>query len=168
MPPTPPAPSILFRFNKATKPNDPKADQKQFRESLSALVFAAKGKVAFLGGDETVQAEPSIERLLRQADGNYAAHESFPLSSFLALPDDELKDGRVGEIDIEGLSIDDGWLWVTGSFSCNRKKPTQVDGVADRLKSLGQVRLGKNRFFPRPNPSRPQFGRRPNAAEKGG
>lgn len=140
-------PSTIFRFAEAKKPEDPKADSKQFRESLSALAFAADGRVAFLAGDETVEITPSIERLLRQPDGVYAHHISLPISDFLTLPDTDEEDGRQGEIDIEGISIDDGWLWLTGSFSCNRKKPKREDPFAEQLKTIGHVRVGKNRFF---------------------
>jgi hypothetical protein len=122
-------------------------EEREYRQSLSALLLLDEGRTLFVGGDETVGAQPSIERLLLQTDGSYAAHESFAVSSFVELPDPEPHKGRVGEIDIEGLDEDGNYLWLTGSHSCNRRRPKADSSVKKQIERLAEVELGKNRFF---------------------
>src|SRR5688572_16831167 len=98
-------------------------EKREFRSSLSALLLMDAGKTLLLGGDETVGVEPSIERLSLQADGSYAEHHSLSVSDFIDLPDDRRDKGRVGEIDIEGMAEEAGYLWFTGSHCFNRKRP---------------------------------------------
>lgn len=63
--------------------------------------------------------------MLIAADGNLAgAHANFPLGAIFELPD-----GSGGEMDIEGIGIDGGWLWVCGSHSLKRDDPDE-DGIA--------------------------------------
>jgi hypothetical protein len=45
------------------------------------------------------------------------------------------------EADVEGLDVEDGWLWLVGSHSVKRKKPDDDDAptkVADKLKKLSR------------------------------
>lgn len=78
---------------------------------ISACVIA--GDALFVAGDEA----HSIERVTRQGDGSLGNHRSFVLSDYLDLdqPDEE--------VDIEGLAVEDGWLWLTGSHSRTRPDP---------------------------------------------
>lgn len=142
---------LTLRFQKATTPpgaKEPKGDdveKKKYRGSLSGIAVAAGGQVMFLGGDETVGAEPTLERLTRQSDGSYGEHQPVLVSGFIALPDATDDEGRKGEIDIEALAVADGYLWFVGSHSYNRKQPKRKPEEA--LGKLGTVEEGKNRFF---------------------
>jgi len=125
-----PVGGLQLRFRAAVTPpgaKPPKSDEEKekakFRGSLSGIAFAADGKTLFLGGDETVEEEPTIELPVQQDDGSYGGHQSLKVSDFIPLPDPARKDGRAGEIDIEGLDVNGGYLWLVGSHSCNRKQP---------------------------------------------
>jgi hypothetical protein len=120
---------------------------REFRSSLSALLVLDEGRTLLVGGDETVGAEPSIERLSLQPDGSYAEHRSLSVSDFIELPDDSLDKGRVGEIDIEGMDEDAGYLWFTGSHCCNRKRPDSDKPAAAQIEQLSTIGRGKNRFL---------------------
>jgi uncharacterized protein DUF3616 len=120
-------------------------ENRRFRSSLSSLVFADGGRTAFLGGDETIEATPTIERLVRNEDGGYGAHESFSVSDFFPLPEDKAKKGRVEEIDIEGLAVAGGYLWLSGSHSSVRKKP-KGRSVEEDIARLARLEIGRNRL----------------------
>ena len=153
--PAKPAGSLRLKFRAAVTPAGappPKSEEEKekakFRGSLSGIAFAEDGRTLFLGGDETVEEEPTIELLVRQDDGSYDGHQSLKVSDFIPLPDSTKKDGRVGEIDIEGLDINGGCLWLVGSHSCNRKQPKSDEPDAVKsLKRLAEVEEGANRFF---------------------
>ncbi|WP_114390211.1 DUF3616 domain-containing protein [Notoacmeibacter marinus] len=99
---------------------------------VSAL--AVSGRTLFATCDETA----SIERLIFDADkGAFTDHVSFPLGSIFDLPD-----GIDGEMDIEGLEIADGWLWICGSHSLKRDGP---DGKG--LAGLDDIDWDPNRAF---------------------
>ena len=132
------------------KPED--VEKEKFRGSLSAVEFADGGATLFLGGDETVGAVPSLERLARvggphdpAAYGGTAApaHESLDVERFIELPDNTFSKGRKSEIDIEGLAIDGGHLWMLGSHSTNRREAK----AKNPIERLGHVEHGANRVF---------------------
>ena len=123
------------------------SEEREFRSSLSSVVMLDGGRTLFLGGDETVRREPSIERLTLQPDGAFAGHQSLSLGEFVRLPDPTVDEGRVGEVDIEGLAVDGGYLWFTGSYCCNRKQPNKNKSVAAQIEQLAKVRRGGNRFL---------------------
>lgn len=83
----------------------------------------------FAACDETA----GIERL-RLTGGKWTGHRHFDIGAILGeLPGDD-KD----EMDIEALSVCDGWLWLTGSQAFKRKKPRAGDDpkeALDRLRS---------------------------------
>ena len=83
------------------------------RGGLSAV--AMDGDRLWLACDEGCR----LERLSADGRGGFAAHQSFRLADFLRLPADPDKE----EADIEGLDIEDGYLWLIGSHSLKRKKP---------------------------------------------
>lgn len=122
-------------------------ERREFRASLSSLVILDGGRTLWIGGDETVRVEPSIERLSLEPDGSYAQHRSFSVSDFIDLPDDSRDAGRVGEIDIEGMDEDGGYLWFTGSHCSTRKRPNPGKSIEAQIKQLSTVRRGKNRFL---------------------
>jgi hypothetical protein len=101
------------------------------RTGLSALAVDA-GQV-WLACDEGCR----IERLtMRPVEFHADGHTTFDLASLLDLPatPDE-------EADIEGMDIDDGWLWIVGSHSVKRKKAKPGDTsakVAQKLSSTGR------------------------------
>lgn len=66
----------------------------------------------FLGADEAC----GIERLTIDAAGA-GNHQRVALADLLDLADPE------AEADIEGLAVEDGWLWIVGSHARTRPKP---------------------------------------------
>ena len=50
-------------------------------------------------------------------------------------------------MDIEGLAVDDGWLWVTGSHSLTRDKPDEDDDHEAALAELTEIEVDPNRWF---------------------
>ena len=102
---------------------------------LSAIV--REGDTMFLACDEGA----GLERLLRDGDG-FGRHRRIRFDDLVDLPG-----GKDGEMDIEGLAIDDGWLWVVGSQSMKRKKVRDGDSGADSLDALDEVDWEENRQF---------------------
>lgn len=102
------------------------------RNNLSAIV--SEGPHLWLGGDEGTM----IERLTRDAAGDFGTHARFDLAGLLALPD---QGPKPSEIDLEGLDFDSGYLWLTGSHCLKRKRPKD-----DPLKDLAKVERQLNRF----------------------
>lgn len=89
-------------------------------EDVSSLTVV--GRSIFCTCDETA----TIERiLLDPQSGEAAAHRNFALGEIFDLPG-----GADGEMDIEGLSFSDGYLWVCGSHSLKRDDPKE-GGLAD-------------------------------------
>jgi hypothetical protein len=106
-------------------------------KDLSAIACA--GSCVFLACDEAA----GIERLTRGADGRYGDHQHISLTSFFDLPG-----GPDEEMDIEGLAVADGYLWIVGSHSLKRKKPEGEDaGGAEALARMEEVKREANRFF---------------------
>lgn len=115
---------------------DPALD-KPVRNNIS--VAEAVGRCLFVGSDEGAR----IERLVAGPDGHYADHRSFALADFFDLPA-----GSEGEADIEGLTVDDGWLWVVGSHSLARRKPKPQEHSGDEcLTRLTEVKREANRYL---------------------
>ena len=101
-----PLSSPILRLDSAI----PKKELAKIRDNFSGVVLHAEH--LWLGGDEGT----SIDRMTREADGNFGSHTRFDLASLLALP------GGGEEIDIEGMDVDGGYLWLIGSHSLKRKK----------------------------------------------
>ena len=104
------------------------------RENVSAIVL--HGEHLWLGGDEGT----SIDRMTLGSDGHFGAHKRFQLKDLLKLPAKPKE-----EIDIEGLDVNDGYLWLTGSHSAKRKKADKPTD-AENLDRLATVELEGNRF----------------------
>jgi hypothetical protein len=103
-------------------------------EDVSSLATA--GRTLFCACDETA----TVERLvLEEGGGRFSNHESLALGEIFDLPD-----GPMGEMDIEGIAISDGYLWITGSHSLKRDKLGAND--AD-LKALCGIDWDENRGF---------------------
>jgi hypothetical protein len=109
--------TTTLEFDTATKRDD---------QSLSGA--AAVGNFLFVAPDEGA----SIVRLQRHnASGNYRAATEFAVADCVSVP------GATGdEIDLEGMDIANGFVWMVGSHSAVRarvKKSTPPDEVPDLL-----------------------------------
>lgn len=84
----------------------------------------------FVGADEAC----AIERLTIDEDA-CSDHQSIPLALLLDLADPD------AEADIEGLAVEDGWLWVVGSHARTRPKPKKGKTLdLDELANLKDTR----------------------------
>lgn len=84
----------------------------------------------FAGADEAC----AIERLVIDG-GACAQHQSIRLAGLLDLADPD------AEADIEGLAVEDGWLWVVGSHARTRPKPKKGKRLdLDELSNLKDTR----------------------------
>ena len=106
------------------------------RPDASAL--AVVDRTLFTACDETA----TVEMLVRGDDDHYGGHRNIALGEVFDLPD-----GPDGEMDIEGLAVDDGWLWVTGSHSLTRDKPDEDDDHEAALEELTEIEVDPNRWF---------------------
>lgn len=84
------------------------------RNQLSAV--AVSGQQLFLACDEGCQLEALS--LVSGTTNTFSGHKVFPLDTVLSLPAASSE-----EADIEGMQVEDGWLWLVGSHSVKRKKP---------------------------------------------
>jgi hypothetical protein len=101
-------------------------------QDISCLAVA--GLSIFCSCDET----SSVERVTYDPKtGRAEEHESFALGDAFDLPE-----GRAGEMDIEGIAISDGHLWVCGSHSLKRDKPKDDD-----LAEMEEIDWDANRGF---------------------
>jgi hypothetical protein len=96
---------LLIRFNGDA------ADKDHPIHDISAT--AVSGDALFLAGDEA----NSVERVVRLEDGSLGNSTSYRLADYLELADPD------EEMDIEGLAVADGWLWITGSHARTRQDP---------------------------------------------
>jgi len=114
-----------------------KKDLAKIRDNLSAIVLA--GNHVWLGGDEGTH----LHRMTRDAGGDFSDHKRFDLLSLLELPD---QGPKPSEIDIEGLDIDEGYVWLVGSHSRKRKKVEKDETPAQNLQRLATVEADGNRY----------------------
>ena len=107
------------------------------RGDLSALVVS--GSTLWVANDEL----PTVERLRAQEGGGYGEHQPFQLRDYFDLPG-----GPDDEMDIEGLEIDDDYLWVLASHSLTREKPKAGSkDHAEALRRLTEVEHHPSRNF---------------------
>lgn len=85
--------------------------EKRVGKEISAIALI--GDTLFCTSDEGAQ----IERLQRDGDG-FGRHRRIALDGLFGEPARNL-----GEVDIEGLAIADGFLWLAGSHAHARPKP---------------------------------------------
>lgn len=126
-----PKSSPILRFNAASL----KKDLAKARDNLSAVVL--RDNHLWLGGDEGT----SIDRMTRDERGNFGNHTRFELKDILRLPGPAKE-----EIDIEGLDVDGGYLWLVGSHSAKRKKAESDKTPAENVDRLAKVEIEGNRF----------------------
>jgi hypothetical protein len=116
---------------------------KPLREGLSAVLQI--GRTLWVANDESA----SVERLTLDSGGLAAGgHVSFALADYLDLPlCAEGDPPRVPEVDVEGLEHDGGYLWMVGSHSLKRKKPSLGDPTKDPQKRLARLSVDANRYL---------------------
>jgi hypothetical protein len=88
------------------------------------------GDSLFLAADERA----AIDRLTPARRGRWANHRRFELGDLVDLADP----GE--EADLEGLAVDDGWLWVLGSHARTRPKPEKAAGESIDLDDLADLK----------------------------
>ena len=101
------------------------------RDSVSAM--ALLGDHLFVGNDEGI----ALDRLQLIEPNRYGQSQVFPLLDVLDLPN---RTGEDDEIDIEGLDVDEGCLWLVGSHTWTRGKPKD-----DPPRDLERLRANPNR-----------------------
>ncbi|WAJ29659.1 DUF3616 domain-containing protein [Antarcticirhabdus aurantiaca] len=103
---------------------------------ISCVTLA--GRTIFCSCDEAA----TVERLVLDEAGRVAGdHARFHLGEIFDLPG-----GPHGEMDIEGLAVADGYLWICGSQALKRRK-LKSDAAEAGLDPLGAVRWDENRAF---------------------
>jgi hypothetical protein len=110
---------------------------KPIRSDLSTV--AAAGRCLWTANDELA----TVECLVLQEDGSYGDHQPVQLAELFDLPE-----GADGEMDIEGLDVADGHLWVVGSHGLTREKPKPGEhDAAEALARLTEIEHHPNRHF---------------------
>jgi hypothetical protein len=103
------------------------------RDGLSAI--ARQGPHLWVANDETT----SVERLTLEAGDQARGHRSFDLTELLELPGDR------GEMDIEGLDVQNDTLWLLGSHSSARNQVKNNATAAEAQDSLATVDVSHRR-----------------------
>lgn len=109
---------------------------KHVRDGLSTVTRT--GDYLWLSCDERC----TLERLKKIDDHTFGEHHSFDLSQYLHLPA-----GTDSEIDIEGIDIQEDYLWLVGSHSLARRKPKKDQSPADQIKRLAKLKTDPNRYL---------------------
>ena len=117
---------ILLRF---------KDKSDELINELSAATFTPDGSL-WLGSDESL----TLERLSPIEHCIFGKHKSFFMGDFIELFNDE------DEIDIEGISYANNYLWITGSHSTKRGKPKGKSAQKD-IKRLASIKTDDNRYL---------------------
>ncbi|CAN7484555.1 DUF3616 domain-containing protein [Phenylobacterium sp. LjRoot219] len=98
---------------------------------------ARVGDTLFLAADESASLE-----ILDWDGERFADHRRIRLQCYFDLP------GGDDEMDIEGLAVDGDWLWVVGSHSLTRRKPSKKKSLDDdALERLAELKGNPNRMF---------------------
>lgn len=119
---------------------------KGLRDGLSAVAQIAD--TLWVANDEGT----SLERLApikshKPGIMTFGRHERFPLADLLRLPQKIKSVKNQPEVDVEGLVYADGYLWLIGSHSLIRRKPTLDDGPKKARQQLQQVNRRGNRYL---------------------
>lgn len=87
------------------------------------------GENLFLAADERA----GVDRLTRSGEEVWGDHRCFQLSDFLDL------DRPQDEADLEGLAVDDAWLWIVGSHARTRAKIEKAPDACIDLDKLARL-----------------------------
>lgn len=110
---------------------------KEHRKDVSA-VRLTPDKHLWLGSDET----STIERLSFIDSQTFADHQHFQVKNFIDLPAPEEQ-----EIDIEGITYYNHYLWFVGSHSYKRKKPKDDKSDQRNIERLTELESEPNRYI---------------------
>lgn len=119
---------------------------KGLRDGLSAVTQIAE--TLWVANDEATSLE-RLESITSRKPGimTFGCHERFPLADFLRLPQKVKGSKNQPEVDVEGLAYAEGYLWLVGSHSLIRCKPTLDDGAKKARQQLHQVNRRGNRYL---------------------
>lgn len=109
--------------------------RKEVRRDLSGI--ERYRDTLFLGSDETSGVE-----ILRRGAHAWGDHTHVSMSEIFELPG-----GPKGEMDIEGVAVDQDWLWLTGSHALKRGKAEGILDPQAALTKTGKIRFDINRQF---------------------
>jgi hypothetical protein len=102
---------------------------------LSAAALA--GADLWLASDATAQ----VDRLTRTGPELFDGHEVFAIDDYVDLP-------GTGEMDIEGLAVEGGYLWIVGAHSARRSRPRGGERDPQLVRrALETVSFDPNRWF---------------------
>jgi hypothetical protein len=140
-----PTSTVDLEFN---PDRDDLGKDKELRNGLSVALQI--GDTLWVANDESI----SLERLSLIEEGNTGNykcgrhHKQFSLDNYIQLPVAPPNDpADLEEVDVEGLDYEDGYLWLVGSHSLKRKKPTLKDGTKEAQKQLAKVSTDGNRYL---------------------
>ena len=140
-----PTSTVDLEFNPE---RDDLGKDKELRNGLSVALQI--GNTLWVANDESI----SLERLSLIEEGNTGNykcgrhHKQFSLDNYIQLPVAPPNDpADLDEVDVEGLDYEDGYLWLVGSHSLKRKKPTLKDGAKEAQKQLAKVSTEGNRYL---------------------
>ena len=134
---------VLLEFDKTLN----KIGNKKLSDGLSAVLRI--GNTLWVANDES----NTIERLTLSDCQNentihYGAHAQFSIDDFIKLPmPSKDEEGKIEEIDIEGLDFKDNYLWLIGSHSLKRKKPDEDKSHEKKFRQLAKISSDGNRFL---------------------
>jgi hypothetical protein len=117
---------LLLQFNSETT---------DIVTDLSAVALTSDGNL-WLGSDETT----FVERLSPVGPHIFGKHKRFAIADFIDFSE------QAGEIDIEGIEVNNNYLWLMGSHSTKRQKPQGKDPKKD-IEKLAQVETDVNRYL---------------------
>ncbi len=103
--------------------------------NLSAATITPDGSL-WVGSDEFA----ALERLQQLDNYIYGNHQAFDVGDFIELFDD------ASEIDIEGLSYSEHYLWIVGSHSSKRKN-AKGKSIQKDIQRLTQIKHDPNRYL---------------------
>lgn len=105
-------------------------------DSLSLSGAASVGEYLFLAPDEGA----SLVRLRRSGDTAYDEAVSYPVADFVDTP------GKTGdELDLEGMDVGGGYLWLAGSHSAVRTRVRDHTPPGEIPGQLAEIRQPKAR-----------------------
>ena len=118
--PVEPVERVILQFGKGKK-----------RKALRNFSAGTRiGNSLFLSSDEHAE----IDLLSLQPEGGWSGHIQYRLGDLLPLGDAEQ------EADLEGLSADNGWLWVVGSHARTRPKVEKAKDERIDLEQLADLK----------------------------
>lgn len=131
---------VLLKFK--DRPNKQNKG-KLLYQNLSAVVLV--GKQLWMASDETA----TLECLTQLDSFTFGNHQTLELEDFLDRFVGRDVNNQVREVDIEGLSYDDQYLWAIGSHSTKRKAISNkgVNPAILKDEELGHITCERSRYL---------------------